>query len=172
MYMFSKALYFSDARSCTLILRTTDPKTQKKLGQAVKNFNDYKWTRVKARVAWVGNWYKFMDPANKDMRTVLLGTQGKDLAEAARRDRVRGIGYNAEEAERYRGLWGENLLGRALMVVRKRVGEMERRETGDGRGIGGMDVGWGFGGGRARGGGEKSSNKKGSEAGRQERSDG
>jgi ribA/ribD-fused uncharacterized protein len=118
LYMFSKALYFSDATSCTHILATSDPKTQKELGQAVKNFNEYKWTLVKSRVACVGNWYKFTNPANRHMKNVLLGTAERELAEAARRDRVWGIGYNAEEAERYRKMWGENRLGRALMAVR------------------------------------------------------
>jgi ribA/ribD-fused uncharacterized protein len=127
LYMFSKALYFSDALSCTHILATSDPKAQKKLGKAVKNFNEYKWTLVKSRVARVGNWYKFTNPVNRHMKNVLLGTRERELAEAARRDRVWGIGYNAEEADRYRKMWGENRLGRALMVVRGRVREWEMR---------------------------------------------
>ncbi|PSN71183.1 DUF1768-domain-containing protein, partial [Corynespora cassiicola Philippines] len=118
-YMFCKALYFSDAESCARILSTPDPKEQKKVGQRVKGFNDFKWARVKSRAARVGNWYKFTQ--NERMRQVLLETGHRELAEASRRDKVWGIGFNAQEAEVYRAEWGENLLGKALMKVRGRL---------------------------------------------------
>ncbi|KAF2253829.1 DUF1768-domain-containing protein, partial [Trematosphaeria pertusa] len=89
-YMFCKAVYFSDASSCTRILNTRDPKEQKALGARVSGFNDYKWTRVKSRVARVGNWYKYVQ--NRAMKDVLLGTGERELAEASSRDRVWGIG--------------------------------------------------------------------------------
>ena len=128
-YMFAKALYFADSSTCTRILATSDPKEQKKLGQQVRNFNDFKWSLVKSRVARVGNWYKFTNPANRYMCDILLGTGEQELAEASRRDRIWGIGYNAEEAERFRKMWGENLLGKALMGVRERLREkMEKNE--------------------------------------------
>jgi len=63
------------------------------------------------------------------MRGVLLGTGDRELAEAARRDRVWGIGYNAEEAEVNRENWGENRLGRALMCVRERLKVMVQMEV-------------------------------------------
>ncbi|KAF2790281.1 DUF1768-domain-containing protein, partial [Melanomma pulvis-pyrius CBS 109.77] len=90
LYMFSKALYFGDSALSTRILSTPDPKDQKKLGQTVKNFNEHMWSRVKFRVAVVGNWYKFVQDVG--MREVLLGTGDRELAEASRRDRVWGIG--------------------------------------------------------------------------------
>jgi len=73
------------------------------------------------------------------MRSVLLGTGERELAEAGRRDRVWGIGYRAFEAEGYREWWGENLLGKCLGDVRGRIGEMDRR----GREVGvGVDWDW------------------------------
>jgi ribA/ribD-fused uncharacterized protein len=121
-YMFCKSLFFSSAPTCTRILATPDPKEQKKLGQQVPNFSEWHWDQVKSRVARVGNWYKFTDSRNGHMRSVLMGTEKGELVEAARRDRVWGIGYNEEEAERYREFWGENLLGRCLVDVRGRIG--------------------------------------------------
>jgi ribA/ribD-fused uncharacterized protein len=129
LYMFSKALYFADYAICTRILGTEDPKEQKKLGQAVKGFDEDKWGQVKFRVAVVGNWYKYCQ--NEEMGKVLLGTGKRELAEASRRDRVWGIGFNAKEADAHRGEWGESLLGRALMRVRRRLGEWRRREKGE-----------------------------------------
>lgn len=127
-YMFLKALYFSDAESCKSILATTDPAEQKKLGKNVKGFSDEEWDGVKSRVARVGNWFKFTHPENRHMRDILLGTEDRELAEAGRRDRVWGIGYQAHEAERYRQSWGENRLGKALMAVRTRIREVALRE--------------------------------------------
>ncbi|KAF2654229.1 DUF1768-domain-containing protein [Lophiostoma macrostomum CBS 122681] len=138
-YMFCKALFFGDETACTAILATPDPKTQKLIGKNVKGFEEEKWSEVKFRVAVVGNWYKFTHGLNecqyeplrkgKDkesekrdgMRDTLLGTGDKEIAEAGRRDRVWGIGYKAEEAERHRHHWGQNLLGKALMRVRERL---------------------------------------------------
>jgi hypothetical protein len=62
------------------------------------------------------------------MRDIFLGTEDRELAEAGRRDRVWGIGYQAHEAERYRQSWGENRLGKALMAVRTRIREVALRE--------------------------------------------
>jgi ribA/ribD-fused uncharacterized protein len=127
-YMFFKALYFSDAESCKAILATSDPAEQKKLGKNVREFRDEEWDGVKSRVARVGNWFKFTHPHNGHMRDILLGTEDRELAEAGRRDRVWGIGYQAHEAERYRQSWGENRLGKALMAVRTRIREVALRE--------------------------------------------
>jgi hypothetical protein len=87
------------------------------------------------------------------MRDILLGTEERELAEAARRDRIRGIGYKADEAETYREFWGENLLGKALMSVRGRE-----------KGVGGcgLGVGWCNGrGGRGRWWWEQGGNEQG-----------
>lgn len=140
-YMFCKALFFQDARSCERIMAVQDPKEQKKRGSQVSGFNEGEWTQVKSRVCEVGNWYKFTHPDNFHMREVLLGSGDRELAEAGRRDRVWGIGFRAHEAELYREEWGENRLGRALMEVRRRLRETMAEER-----IGKM-VGWDWDGG-------------------------
>ncbi|KAF2128641.1 DUF1768-domain-containing protein [Dothidotthia symphoricarpi CBS 119687] len=127
--MFCKAIYFSDEPSCTLIMATSDPKEQKRLGKQVAGFDEMKWDVVKSRVARVGNWYKFTHPANRAMKDVLLGTGERELVEAASRDRVWGVGFNANHAESHRREWGLNLLGKALMDVRDRLGEKVRAEA-------------------------------------------
>ena len=54
-----------------------------------------------------------------------MGTGGREIVEASRRDRVWGCGYSEEEAEVHRELWGENLLGRCLGDVRRIIRERE-----------------------------------------------
>ncbi|KAF2824027.1 hypothetical protein CC86DRAFT_421778 [Ophiobolus disseminans] len=131
-YMFSKALYFHDTDMCRRILASSDAKEQKKLGQRIASCSQDHWDVVKSRICKVSNWYKFTDPRNKCMKDILLGTGKRDLAEAARRDRVWGIRYNEGEAESFRGLWGENLLGNAVMCARERIrGFEEGREEWD-----------------------------------------
>ncbi|KAH7087333.1 hypothetical protein FB567DRAFT_621104 [Paraphoma chrysanthemicola] len=140
VHMFAKALLFGDAASCVRILARSDPKEQKKLGKRVKGFNEYKWTRVKSRVVRVGNWYKFTDSRNEGLKEVLLGTGERELVEAAKGDRVWGIGFGEGEAEGRRGEWGENRLGEAVMAVRRRIRMCEARgEEGGERGKGDLE---------------------------------
>jgi ribA/ribD-fused uncharacterized protein len=129
-YMACKAFHFSDAVSLTRILATDSPKEQKKLSRAITGFDGASWARVRARVARVGNWYKFTDPSNQGMQDILMGTGTREVAEAARRDRVWGIGFSEKEAEGNRDSWGENLLGKCLMSVRARIRELECAEEG------------------------------------------
>lgn len=131
-FMFSKALFFSDATVCTSILGTSAQKEQKALGRTITNFDNDEWLRVKARVLRVANWYKFSCVVNKAERDVLLGTGERELAEASRLDPSCGIGYSAKYAETYRAHWGANLLGKALGVVRGRLREWIRLEMEEG----------------------------------------
>jgi len=117
--MYCKAGRFHDTVTQRKVLATPDPKTQKRLGKAVTGFWDQPWDEVKSDVVIAGNMAKFGQGAK--LREKLLATGDKMLAEAARRDRVWGIGFNAEEALGFREEWGENLLGKALMVVRGRL---------------------------------------------------
>lgn len=57
------------------------------------------------------------------LRSILIATGARELAEAAgKRDRVWGIGFTVAEAPRANPRrWGENLLGKALMQVRREL---------------------------------------------------
>ena len=43
-------------------------------------------------------------------------------------DRIWGIGYAASNAGQHREQWGQNLLGQALMKVRARLRQDERKD--------------------------------------------
>jgi hypothetical protein len=58
------------------------------------------------------------------LKRVLLETGDRLLVEAAKSDRIWGIGFTAGAAKTVsRDRWGQNLLGIALMKVRKRIRE-------------------------------------------------
>ncbi|KAK4442292.1 N-glycosidase [Podospora aff. communis PSN243] len=117
--MYCKAGRFHDTETQRKIMATSDPKTQKRLGKTITGFYDGSWDEVKSDVVVAGNMAKFGQ--NPKLKRKLLATGDKTLVEAASKDRVWGIGYTAKHAMQFRDHWGENRLGKALMVVRDRL---------------------------------------------------
>lgn len=118
------------SRLPAMILAEQDPSRQKALARSIR-FTPaqlQQWDSVKFDVVVEGNYCKFkQDP---DLLRQLLATGERELVEASPQDNVWGIGHAAEFAEMYREHWGSNLLGKALMAVRKRL----RAEIQDGVG--------------------------------------
>ncbi|KAI1674480.1 DUF1768 domain containing protein [Pyrenophora tritici-repentis] len=141
-YMYLKSLFFSESFTCTRILSTDDPKVCKKLGSSVPNFSQWHWDRVKERVARVVNWYKYTDPRNEAMKSVLLMTGERELAEASPRDRIWGIGFRKEKAEEKRAEWGRIFFGGGCCGGGEGEGKGVAREGDEGGGSG-VGVGWG-----------------------------
>ncbi len=126
--MYCKAGRFRDREMQKRVLATDSPKEQKRLGKLTAGFTDESWDEVKGAVVEAGNMAKFGQ--NPKLRRRLLATGSRVLVEAASRDRVWGIGYTAKHAMSHRQHWGENRLGKALMVTR----EYLRREEEAGEG--------------------------------------
>lgn len=63
----------------------------------------------------------------ESMRAWLLGTGDRELVEASPTDRIWGVGFAEKNAGANRHRWGQNLLGKALMVVRERLRKEEAR---------------------------------------------
>jgi ribA/ribD-fused uncharacterized protein len=120
--MYHKAKTFNDTDNASKIRIATKPSAQKTLGGTVRGFNDAVWDSVKIGIVERGNYLKFSQ--NEDLKKVLLETGDRLLVEAAKLDRIWGIGYTAGTAKTVsRDTWGQNLLGIALMNVRKRIRE-------------------------------------------------
>lgn len=128
--MYRKAILFDDAPTAAEIMSTIDPRTQRALGRAVKNFDDKVWGANRSAIVEEGSYWKFKrDP------TALLGTGDRELVEASPMDRIWGIGFGPAKANtRNRHKWGMNLLGQALMEARRRL--MEEREAVVSEGVG------------------------------------
>ncbi|KAI1195991.1 hypothetical protein F5X97DRAFT_306486 [Nemania serpens] len=124
--MYCKAARFGDGDTQGRILAIDDPKEQKRLGKLTVGFYDASWDEIKSAVVVAGNVAKFGQ--NPILGRKLLATGDRLLVEAAPRDRVWGIGYAEKDAMSHREHWGENKLGKALMVARAQL----RREQGVG----------------------------------------
>ncbi|CAH0015902.1 unnamed protein product [Clonostachys rhizophaga] len=124
--VYCKAGRFRDAETQRLVLATKDPKEQKRLARLTRGFEASSWDEIKSEVVVTGNMGKFGQ--NRRLRSLLLSTGDRVLAEAASQDRVWGIGFTAREAMALQKpeLWGENRLGKVLMEVRRRLREEEQ----------------------------------------------
>jgi len=119
--MYHKALIFNDTESAAKILKTKYPRQMKSFGRKIHGFDELVWNKHKVAVVERANLLKFTQ--NKDLQELLLSTEDKTLAEASPFDRVWGIGFTAENANINKKYWGQNLLGKALMKVRKDLNE-------------------------------------------------
>lgn len=116
--MYSKAMRYGDVETANLILKETQPATQKKLGRSVKNFDQNDWSKVCYSIVLQGVYAKFSQ--NNVLFEYLKNTKGKILAEASNYDKIWGIGLSPDDpATQNVDMWkGQNLLGKCLMEVR------------------------------------------------------
>jgi ribA/ribD-fused uncharacterized protein len=116
--MAEKARLFGDDEMLGRILASETPADAKKLGRAVRDFDQDIWVKQRYDIVVRGGVAKFgHDPALSDF---LLATGDKVLVEAAPRDVIWGIGLGKDnpralDPARWRG---QNLLGFALMDAR------------------------------------------------------
>lgn len=117
--MYAKAMLFKDLDCANAILTTSSAKMQKNLGKKVTNFDDNIWNIHKKEIVFKGNFAKFSQ--NAELKTYLLSTKGKVLAEASPYDKIWGIGLSMDDEMRFNMTkWrGQNLLGEVLMQVRE-----------------------------------------------------
>ncbi len=119
--MYQKAVCFGDAEAAAQILATDDVAAVKALGRAVSGYDDSYWNGIRQIVVYQGLLAKFSQ--NTELKEQLLSTGDAVLAECAAKDRIWGIGISMKDPDRLdRVKWkGQNLLGYALMMVRKRI---------------------------------------------------
>ena len=139
--MYSKAKLFKDEKEMNIILNFCSPEKvkelkeyhqkdkewedeQKKLkheGRNVENYDDKLWREKREEFVYLGILEKFRQ--NKDLRAKLISTGDKVLVEAARGDKIWGIGMGKSnkdifDEKKWKGL---NLLGKLLMKARKNL---------------------------------------------------
>lgn len=119
--MYQKAICFSDHEIASQILQTTDVTEIKSLGRSVSGYDDHVWNGIRQIVVFEGLFAKFSQ--NDLLKKELLATQEAVLAECAVKDRIWGIGFSMSDPNRLqKDKWrGENMLGYALMMVRKKL---------------------------------------------------
>lgn len=116
--MTKKARLFGASETAEEMMITADPVKIKRLGRKkVPKFNPIIWDEKKYDIVVQGNLRKFGQ--NPKLKAVLLSTGNKTLVEAARKDKIWGIGISVEDAKNGKPWQGQNLLGKALMDVRE-----------------------------------------------------
>ena len=120
-FMYYKVLEFDPGNNelIDMIMNETRPSFIKRYGgkKYLKKYNNKIWTKKRYNIMLNGLRLKFTQ--NEDLKKKLLETGDKNLYEASFRDKIWGIGFGIKQApsipvEKY----GQNLLGKALMLVR------------------------------------------------------
>ena len=119
--MYKKAVCFDDMKSAEKILKTQDVAAIKALGRQVSGYQDNIWNGLRQIIVYEGLLAKFLQ--NELFREQLKGTDDAILAECAVKDQIWGIGLSMKDPKRLDiNQWrGQNLLGYALMMVRKKL---------------------------------------------------
>jgi ribA/ribD-fused uncharacterized protein len=115
--MASKAKVFGDLEIFNEILTTSDPKSVKKLGRKVKNFDEKIWDKYKKQIVKTSVQSKFT--YNPLLLKKLLSTQNDYIAEDSPYDKIWGIGTRSKIQKENRSWPGKNLLGVILMELRE-----------------------------------------------------
>ena len=120
-FMWEKAVYFGDMIIAKKIVETPNPKENKGLGRKVKGFDVEKWSEVNFQFMVDVNYAKYSQ--NPRLKATLLSTGDKIIVEASPYDTIWGIGLHWEDDDVLdESKWkGQNLLGKALMEVRKQL---------------------------------------------------
>lgn len=119
--MYKKAMLFGDDKIAELILLSDEPVDQKALGRKVKNFDRDIWDEHCFSFVYQGNYAKFSQ--NEELKNQLQLTGDRIIVEASPYDKIWGIKMDVgddsiENPENWRG---QNLLGFAIMTVRKNL---------------------------------------------------
>lgn len=114
--MYAKAKLFNDDETAKKILETNSPKLMKNLGRQVKGFVESVWDQHKFNIVVEGNMLKFTQ--NPDLKEMLLATGTSTLVELSPLDKIWGVGTEDPNPAYWNG---QNLLGKALMEVRRRL---------------------------------------------------
>ncbi|MBU2712743.1 NADAR family protein [Zooshikella harenae] len=119
--MAEKARLFNDRKCHKKILAASHPGEAKRLGRGIVGFDERVWRDNRFDIVTNGNLAKFSQ--NPALQHYLLSTQPRVLVEASPVDRIWGIGLAADhpDASDPTHWQGDNLLGFALMVVRKHL---------------------------------------------------
>ena len=119
--MAQKAKLFEDDEIFEKIIQVDHPNEAKMLGRKIQQYQENIWLEHRFDIVVKGNIAKFSQHPN--LKNFLLGTHDRILVEASPVDKIWGIGLSADDENAEKPLqWkGLNLLGFALMEVRKQL---------------------------------------------------
>ena len=117
--MYQKCKIFGYNNSAAAVLSTDDPDTQQAIGRHGKGYIENVWLGIRQMVALRGLYAKFSQ--NAELKQKLLSTGDAVLVECAKSDKNWACGISLYDDKRCNASnWlGENILGFALMEIRK-----------------------------------------------------
>lgn len=120
-FMWQKAKFFGDEYTAEQILKTDSPKEAKRLGRAVRNYDDSKWYTESINAMSLAIKLKFDN--NDNLRKRLLSFGDRTFVEGSPYDRKWGIGIKFDDprAENCLNWKGENLLGKIITEYRDNI---------------------------------------------------
>ena len=120
-FMYNKCLMFDPTNQILInkILNENSASKIKQYGRKVGNYNEQIWSKQRYNIMFTALKLKFSQ--NQDIKQKLIMTGNKTLYEASKYDKIWGIGLTAKEAMSGKPWNGQNLLGTALMMVRKNI---------------------------------------------------
>jgi hypothetical protein len=123
--MAEKARLFKDDDALNKIMSSSSPKTQKRQGRLVKNYDDKTWQSISRYTVFIGNMAKFSQHA--DLKEKLLSTGKKIIVEASPYDALWGVALGPwdDKILDEKNWQGENWLGQELMAVRGLLRDLE-----------------------------------------------
>lgn len=125
-FMYMKVVTFEPNNGVLIkkVLSETRPSYIKRYGSRkyLKTFDEKVWSERRFDIMLVALRLKFGQ--NEHLKAHLLSTGTKMLYEASHRDAIWGIGYGYKQAQQLPPeQYGQNLLGKALMIVRDELSQ-------------------------------------------------
>ncbi|RPB03572.1 DUF1768-domain-containing protein [Choiromyces venosus 120613-1] len=117
---YRKAQLFYDYRAAEDILATPDISIVMSIARRINGLQAEVWNGMRSAIVREGFMLKFGQ--NEELRRLLLDTGDRELVYAVG-TRNWGVGFAPADAGKSRDTWGLNLLGQALMDVRRRLRE-------------------------------------------------
>jgi ribA/ribD-fused uncharacterized protein len=122
LFMWLKAIYFNDeAKARDIFVKGGDPRVAKDLGREVKGYDEDKWSLVREEKMYTAVMAKFQ--SSEELKNKLLATGDKILVEGTPFDPIWGvmIKWDDDRILDEKNWKGQNLLGKVLMNVRKKL---------------------------------------------------
>jgi len=117
--MAQKAKIMGDKASFSKIMNESNPIKIKCIGRCIRPWDNDRWEKNRFKIVLDGNMYKFSQNAKLAQKLQATGT--RTIAEATPKDKTWGIGISFQNAVRGDAWKGKNLLGKVLMIVRKKT---------------------------------------------------